>query len=199
MNRPWDPELELSQLSSATEAAPQAEPLTLSSVWRMPDVAAAESGGGGFIYRRDAHPNARSLADKLSRLHSAASCVLTAQGMSALAAVALSMLKPGSEVWLARDLYGKTRAQFQQGLGPWQIFSRTFDPNSADDLERIASSRAELVIIETISNPRLRVTDIAKLAKLRIEWVVACWSITRSPLIYWLDRWNLVRTCAWRV
>ena len=110
-------------------------------------------------------PNARSLADKLARLHSAASCVLTAQGMSALAAVALSMLKPGSEVWLARDLYGKTRALFQQGLGPWQIFSRTFDPNSAEDLERIAGSRAELVIIETISNPRLRVTDIAKLAE----------------------------------
>lgn len=172
MTRPWDPELELLKQSHATELnttepTPHAEPLSLSSVWSMPNLAAAESGmqGDGYVYRRDAHPNARSLADKLARLHGAAACVLTAQGMSALAAVALSILKPGSEVWLARDLYGKTRALFQQGLGPWQIFSRTFDPNSADDLQRIASSRAELVVIETISNPRVRVTDICRLAE----------------------------------
>lgn len=148
-------------------ATPHAEPLTLSSVWSMPNLTAADSGmnGDGYVYRRDAHPNARSLSDKLAKLHAATTCVLTAQGMSALAAVALSILKPGSEVWLARDLYGKTRALFQQGLGPWQIFSRTFDPNSAEDLQRIASSRAELVIVETISNPRVRVTDITRLAE----------------------------------
>ncbi len=130
MTRPWEPELELLKHSPATEPTPHAEPLSLSSVWSMPNLAAAESGmqGDGYVYRRDAHPNARSLADKLARVHGAAGCVLTAQGMSALAAVALSMLKPGSEVWMARDLYGKTRALFQQGLGPWQIFSRTFDP-----------------------------------------------------------------------
>ncbi len=167
MNRPWDPELELTHHAATDQPTPHAEPLTLSSVWSMPGLAAAESGmeGNGFVYRRDAHPNARSLADKLARLHGAAGCVLTAQGMSALAAVALSILKPGSEVWLARDLYGKTRSLFQQGLGPWQIFSRTFDPNNAEDLARLAGSRAELVIIETITNPRVRVTDIGQLAE----------------------------------
>lgn len=168
MKRPWDPELELTQHAVGNEAAPHAEPLTLSSVWTMPDLAAAESGmtGGGYVYRRDAHPNARSLAEKLARLHQAEACVLTAQGMSALAAVGLTLLKPGSHVWLARDLYGKTRALFQQGLGPWQIFTRTFDPNSDEDLDRLARNPADLVIIETISNPRVRVTDIRKLADL---------------------------------
>ena len=167
MKRPWPAELELTHPPANSSAAPHAEPLTLSSVWSMPSLDAAESGmeGDGFVYRRDSHPNARSLAAKLAACHGAAGCVLTAQGMSAIAVAALALLKPGSEVWLARDLYGKTRALFQQGLGPWQIFSRTFDPNSSEDLERIAGSRAELVIVETISNPRLRVTDIAKLAE----------------------------------
>lgn len=151
-------------------AVPHAESLTLSSVWSMPDLDAADAVMGdpdsGFIYRRDAHPNARSLASKLEKVHGAQKCVLTAQGMSALTAVAWTVLKPGSEVWLAGDLYGKSRALFTQGLAPWQIFSRTFDPNSPEDLERLAAGRADLVVIETISNPRVRVSAITEIAEL---------------------------------
>lgn len=192
--RPWPAELELavhrrqsqppashasadSQVSpdshssgGAAQPEPHAENLTLSSVWSMPTLEAADAAlrdpSTGFAYRRDAHPNARTLARRLAELHAATHCVLGAQGMSALAAVAWSCLKPGSEVWLARDLYGKSRALFTQGLGPWQIFSRTFDPTSPEDLQRLSGGRAALVVIETISNPRLRVSDIAELARI---------------------------------
>ena len=174
--RPWPPELEVTAhlvepLATSANSQPHAESLTLSSVWSMPSLDAADAAlgdptDGSFAYRRDAHPNARSLAFKLATLHGAERCVLTAQGMSALAAVAWSCLKPGSEVWLAGDLYGKTRSMFMHGLGPWQIFSRTFNPTSAEDLKRLAGGRADLVIIETISNPRLLVSDIAELARI---------------------------------
>jgi cystathionine beta-lyase/cystathionine gamma-synthase len=174
LQRPWPPELErVAHLHQpqpgASQSEPQAESLTLSSVWSMPSLEAADAAmqdpDHGFIYRRDAHPNARALAMKLAAAHGAHSCVLTAQGMSALAAVAWSCLKPGNEVWLARDLYGKTRAMFTQGLGPWNLFSRTFDPTSSEDVQRLASGRPDLVVIETISNPRLVVSDIAGIAE----------------------------------
>lgn len=150
---------------------PHAESLTLSSVWSFPSLELAErvqsEGSSGYLYRRDAHPNARSLANKLAQLHSALSCVLTAQGMSAIAAVALSLLRPGSHVWLSRDLYGKTRSLFIDGLGPWQLFSRTFDPTDAEDRDRLAKgSPVDLVVVETISNPRVRVTDLAEIASI---------------------------------
>ncbi len=119
-----------------------------------------------FVYRRDSHPNAQSLASKLAALHQAQACVLTAQGMSAIAAAAWTILKPGSEVWLAGDLYGKTRSLFRDGLGPWQVFSRTFNPTNTEDLERIAGGRPDLVIVETISNPRLHVCDIKRIASI---------------------------------
>jgi len=179
--RPWPAELELEPREAAAEAAaaappaaqqarPHAEELVLSSVWCMPDLAAAERGlespAEGYVYRRDAHPNARALAGKLARVHRASQCVLTAQGMSALAAVAWSVLKPNSQVWLARELYGKSLALFTQGLGPWQILSRTFDPNSADDRQRLAQSQPALVVVETLSNPRLRVCPISEIAEI---------------------------------
>lgn len=182
--RPWPVELELaarlgepldrSTAETASEssagAVPHAESLTLSSVWSMPNLEAADAAmrdpSRGFVYRRDAHPNARSLAHKLATVHAAEYCVLTAQGMSALAAVAWAMLKPGSEVWMARDLYGKTRSMFTQGLGPWQVLSRTFNPTSAEEVRRLSSARADLVVIETISNPRVQVSDIAEVARI---------------------------------
>lgn len=178
--RPWPAELELAARHAGpnddsppygiAQAVPHAESLTLSSVWSMPDLEAADAAmqdpDSGFAYRRDAHPNARSLAHKLASLHAAEHCVLTAQGMSALAAVAWTMLKPGSEVWIARDLYGKTRSMFTQGLGPWHVLSRTFNPTCAEDLRRLAGARADLVVVETISNPRVQVCDIAELARI---------------------------------
>src|SRR5689334_16369410 len=95
-SRPWPPELELADhrhepRAAAANSFPHAESLTLSSVWSMPSLDAADAAlsdpqGGSFAYRRDAHPNARTLAQKLAYLHGAESCVLTAQGMSALAA-----------------------------------------------------------------------------------------------------------------
>ena len=175
LKRPWPPELEQAAhlrvpQTEPSQSEPHAESLTLSSVWSMPTLEAADAAmvdpSSGYIYRRDAHPNARALATRLAAAHGARACVLTAQGMSALAAVAWSCLKPGDEVWLARDLYGKSRAMFTQGLGPWKLFARTFDPTSADDLQRLASGRPNLVVIETISNPRVVVSDIAEIARI---------------------------------
>ena len=172
--RPWPAQWENATLrDSETEApvsGPHAESLTLSSVWSFPDLEAADRvqspEAGGFLYRRDGHPNARSLSARLARAHTAAEYVLTAQGMSALAAVALALLRPGNHVWLSRDLYGKTRAMFTEGLGAWNLFSRTFDPSSPEDLQRLAAGPADLVVVETISNPRVRVTDLQRMAEL---------------------------------
>lgn len=178
--RPWSDELEVlvhcqaskgeSSFPNSTASAPHAEPLTLSSVWSFPNLDSADraqwEGSSEFLYRRDAHPNAQSLVKKLVRLHSAQSCVLTAQGMSAIAAAALALLKPGSHVWLSRDLYGKTRSLFTEGLRDWQILSQTFDPTNAEDQARLATGTADLVIVETISNPRVRVTDLTQIASI---------------------------------
>jgi cystathionine beta-lyase/cystathionine gamma-synthase len=147
---------------------PQAEALSMSSVWQFdsPDEAdaAMASQGDICVYRRDGHPNERTLATKLAQLHGASRAVLTAQGMSAIGAVALATLRPGMSVWIGDELYGKTSRLFGQQLSQWGISIQTFAPDSQADIASLASSHPQMVVVETISNPRLRIPDLAELS-----------------------------------
>ncbi len=147
---------------------PQAEALELTSVWQLASPNAADAalvgGAGAFAYRRVDHPNARSLAAKLADLHAAERAVVTAQGMSCLSAIAMSALRPSSNVWLGNELYGETSQLFASCLKPWGIHTQTFDPTNQAELQRLASSAVDLVVVETITNPRVRVPDLNKVA-----------------------------------
>lgn len=170
----WDSQLERIAVRapswSSDENRPQAEAISVASVWQMesPETANAALAGrdGAFVYRRDGHPNERSLGSKLAELHGAASASITAQGMSAVGAVALATLEPGAEVWIANELYGKSTQLFSKDLARWGTKCTLFDPTSQEDLQRLSDSRARLVMVETISNPRLNVPCLKSLAEI---------------------------------
>jgi cystathionine beta-lyase/cystathionine gamma-synthase len=172
----WNPELEVEALAAHEGLAdrgelsrPQAEPITVASVWQMesPEVADQALGKSleAFVYRRDGHPNDASLAHKLAKLHAAEGAVLTAQGMSAIAAVAISTLAPGKSIWLGEELYGKSHRLCQRFLAPWGSQVRLFDPTHPRDLDSLQKASVAMVLVETLSNPRLKVADLAALAQ----------------------------------
>src|SRR6516225_8548933 len=72
---------------------PLAPPIEISSVYCPADLdhvdALYDGAAKGFIYARDAHPNAGQLADKLARLEGAEAGLVCASGMGAVAAVFL--------------------------------------------------------------------------------------------------------------
>jgi cystathionine beta-lyase/cystathionine gamma-synthase len=124
---------------------------------------------GSFVYRRDGHPNERSLATKLGQLHSAAMAMVTGQGMSAIAATALALLKPKARVAVASELYGKTLQMFSVDLARWGVEHHSFDPTDEPQLAELARSNTDLVFVETLSNPRLRLPDLQRLARVTHE------------------------------
>ncbi len=183
---PWPDELEIIALHNASELAlgpvaeeapgdglplslPQAEALSMTSVWQLASLDAADAsftpGNFSYAYRRVEHPNARALAAKLCRLHTAERAIVTAQGMSGIAAVALANLRPGARVWLSQELYGETSQLFAQCLQPWQVETRLFDPADSGHLRELSQTTADMVVMETITNPRLRVADIAQVSQ----------------------------------
>ncbi len=62
----------------------------------------------GFDYARDGHPNAASLADKLSWMEGAEAGIMTGSGMSAISAVFLAVLEKGDCIAAASQLYGRS-------------------------------------------------------------------------------------------
>src|SRR5579859_6683700 len=83
-------------------STPLVPPLYQSSVYTLPDLDAlvriSNAEEPGFIYARDAHPNARLLAARLAALESAQWGLVTSSGMSALSGILLATLQQGGRV-----------------------------------------------------------------------------------------------------
>lgn len=151
-------------------AAPHAAPIWPASVYHCdsPEQAAALLSGetAGYVYQRDGHPNADMLAEKLKRLHGAERAMITSCGMSALAVVVLSQLKAGDHVVVSNQLYGRSLDLL---VGESPRLGATCDVVDTCDLaavEKLLWHKTKLIVAETISNPLLRVADIAALADL---------------------------------
>jgi cystathionine beta-lyase/cystathionine gamma-synthase len=120
----------------------------------------------GYAYRRDGHPNADQLVEQLTRLHQADWAVLTAQGMSSLAALAIATLEPGDLVLLAQPLYGRTTTLFEGELGRLGI--RTFSVPAVDlaKWREALGTGPRMAIAETVGNPRMTIPPIPAIAEL---------------------------------
>ncbi len=118
----------------------------------------------GFVYARDAHPNAAQLADKMARLEGAEAGLVCSSGMGAIASVFLTLLSQNDHTLISQGVYGKTSSLVSHHLARWGITHGTFDPADLGSLESLVSPKTRLIFVETISNPLLRVADLRGLA-----------------------------------
>lgn len=148
-------------LPDATTGA-VAPPLYLSTTFER---AADGSFPSGFVYIRDANPNRRMLEECLAALEGGAGCAAFASGMAATHAIFQS-LAPGDRVLLPEDAYYATSKIVREMLNRWGLRYDLVDATDLDAIRRALETPTRLVWVETPSNPRLRVTDIAAVSEL---------------------------------
>jgi cystathionine beta-lyase/cystathionine gamma-synthase len=151
-----------------SKSLPQTEPLHLSGVWRMESTEQADAllagTESGYVYRRDGHPNASSLSEALRNAHGADEAIVTAQGMSAISIAAMALLKPGDRVLLGQPIYGRTSFLFKKDLARWGIECEDVNITDKSAWAKALKKPSRLVILETITNPRLQVPDIESIS-----------------------------------
>jgi cystathionine gamma-synthase len=151
-------------------SSPLVPPLFQSSVYVLPDLDALErlynAEEPGFTYARDAHPNARQLADRLSALEGAAWSVVTGSGMAAITAGILALVKQGDRVVASNRLYGRTNQLLRQELSRFGVTTTFVDAGDPARVREALATPAKLLLVETMSNPLLRLVDVAALANL---------------------------------
>ena len=149
---------------------PHVPPIYLSSVYECRDAQQADallSGRqSGYVYLRDGHPNADLLAEKCRQLHGTERAAIAASGMAALALAVLSQLEPGDHVVVSDQLYGRSSVLLSDETARYGIASTTVDAYDLDAVRAAITPQTRLVVVETISNPLLRVADLAALAEL---------------------------------
>jgi cystathionine beta-lyase/cystathionine gamma-synthase len=156
-----------------SSSRPLVPPIDMSVVYCPDDLdhvdALSVGTARGFIYARDGHPNAAQLAEKLARLEGGEAGLICASGMGAIAAALLSMLGQGDHVLLSDGVYGRTNALVARQLPRWGIDHATFDPADTGAARAALTPTTRAILVETISNPLLRVADLPGLAAIARE------------------------------
>src|SRR5215212_152259 len=124
----------------------------------------------GYSYARYDNPTVVALEEALASLEDPegnAGAFAFASGMSAMhAALTAAELGPGATVLAAEQLYGSTATLLLQIFGANGVEVRFVDAYDLGAIERkVAELKPRAVVIETISNPLLRVADTAGVAE----------------------------------
>ena len=156
--------------SGLGETQPLVPPIYQSSVYTIPDLDALDAimndGEPGYIYARDAHPNAKRLASLLADAEGAEWGVITGSGMAAISAIVLATVQQGQRIVASNRLYGRTVQLFTQELSRFGVTTDYVDANDLGAVESALARKPRLLFVETMSNPLLRVVDIEALAEL---------------------------------
>lgn len=117
----------------------------------------------GYRYSRFGNPTVAALEAKVADLEGAPAAVAFASGTAATSAVLLGLLNPGDEIAYLGPLYGGTEALFQ-ALGE-RFGIRAVDATQRG-LAASLSPATRLVWVEALTNPGLRLHDLAAVAAL---------------------------------
>lgn len=142
-------------------------PLYLSTVFEHPDRRTGESrkSDRGFEqkYSREENPTVRGFERVVAKLEHAKECLAFCSGMGGIAAVYLSTLSKGDTVVITKESYGTTQ-DLALNLAKFGVTTVLAGPDTEDFLQKIKPG-VSLVLVETITNPLVRVVDIPAITK----------------------------------
>jgi cystathionine beta-lyase/cystathionine gamma-synthase len=118
----------------------------------------------GFDYSRTNNPTRQRLEQVLAELEGVAHCAVFASGLAAEHAVLHAYLRPQDEIVVPLDVYGGTFRLLNRVFAGFDLTVTPIDTSDLDAVRAAMSARTRLVWLETPTNPRLIVSDIAAIA-----------------------------------
>ncbi|ABD55203.1 trans-sulfuration enzyme family protein [Jannaschia sp. CCS1] len=148
-------------------------PIQPSVVYASPSIATLhaqyEGRAHGYTYAREGHPNAELLARKIDMLEEADGGLILGSGMAAVSATILGLLGQGDHIVGGNQLYGRSLRLMHQDLGRFGIATSVADPTDVDAMRAALRPETKMILVEVISNPTLRVADMAGIIALARE------------------------------
>ena len=145
-------------LESDTQHGAVVPPLHLSSNFTF----SAYGEPRQYDYSRSGNPTRDALADALCQLEGGAGAVVTSSGMAALNLV-LQLLEPGDLLVAPHDCYGGSYRLFQSLAARGHFEVLFVDQTDEQAVIAACRERPALILVETPSNPLLRIVDISEM------------------------------------
>ena len=146
---------------------------------------AGNIGGKGYVYTRWDNPNRRGLEMKIARLEGGEEAFAYPSGMAAAMNLVQAVLEPETHIIIPDDCYHGIAHLVKSILPKWKISHTEVDMTDGAALENAIQKNTRLIIVETPSNPMLKITDIRKVCKIaaRRNVLVGCDNTWTTPLI----------------
>jgi len=155
-------------------------PLYLSSTFQIDGL----DKRGDYEYSRTRNPTRDELSEALSALEGGIGCAVTSSGMAALTLI-LHLLEPEDLIFAPYDCYGRSY-WLLRALAEKKHFRLKFiDPYDAAALDDAFQEAPRMVLLETPSNPVMRIADIADIAARAHKHgaLVVCDNTFLSPML----------------
>ena len=146
------------------------------------------AGGEGaeYDYTRSGNPTRTHLERHLAKIMRAERALVVSSGMGALDVIT-RLLRPGDEVVTGDDLYGGTNRLLKYLATNGGIIVHHVDTTRPEAVQRVVGPKTAMVLLETPTNPLIKIVDIPTIARLAHEAnpqaLVAVDNTMLSPLL----------------
>ncbi len=148
--------------------APTVQPIYTSTTYLHTDTERLDQafdenaeGAQSFVYARQGNPNTHALEHVLAKAEGGVGAVVMSSGMAAIQGTLVAAgLTTGTKILVAQDLYGATASLLRTVFAPSGVnvvFKDLCGPNAG---EIIREEEPDVVLVETISNPLVKVIDL---------------------------------------
>lgn len=132
-------------------------------------------GEPAFVYARQGNPNANALEETLAQVEGGVGAVAFSSGMAAIHAALLAAgAAPGAKIVVSQDLYGPTIALCQKIFAPNGISIVLRDLCCEQAADIIREEEPDIVYVETLSNPLVKLVDLDAISAASHEVDAVC-------------------------
>ncbi len=117
-------------------------------------------------YARYGNPSEKVAEQKLAALEGGEAGLIFSSGMSAVAAVLLSLLQSGDEIILFDECYHRTREMCTEWFAKYGVVTHQVPACDYERMEAAVNKNTKLLISESPTNPHLSVVDIERFVAL---------------------------------
>ncbi|MGZ3509688.1 MAG: trans-sulfuration enzyme family protein [Vulcanimicrobiaceae bacterium] len=121
------------------------------------------------FYTRYGNPTLAQVEGLIAKLEGTEAALVTASGMAAISTAILSSVKAGDHVVAQRNLYSGTTNLLEPWLSRFNVEATFVDQTDPQAFADAIRPNTRAIVVETPSNPLLRITDLSAVATLARE------------------------------
>lgn len=140
----------------------------------------------GPIYTRLNNPTTEIFENRFAAVEGAEAGLATASGQSAIFFAVANLAQSGENIIVAKKVYGGSTTLLTHTLKRFGITAKTFDSDSANNLEELIDDKTKAIFFESLSNPQIAIPNIEKIVQIanKHNIVTICDNTVATPILF---------------